>query len=157
MRFIKNLAIVAFIILTFNGVSAQMMGGYGGKYSYYGMMEEPNISYPGEYYGYYQNYPYGYNMPMMGGYGGYGGYGMMGGGMMGGYGMMGAYPGYGMGYTGGFGFLFLLIIIAVVVIVYYSSKGKKPVSSAKEVLNMRLAKGEITMEEYKELLEAVEK
>ncbi|GEM_PF-6319090 len=157
MSITQKLAILYAILITLGTAGAQMMGGYG-EGGYYGMMGapgygfEPNTSY----YSYrgYQTYPYGYGgMPM-------GGYGMMGGmmpmmGGYGGYGMMGAYPGYGMGYSGGWFLLLLLIAVAAVLIYYARGKEAAP-SSAKDILDMRLAKGEITQEEYQKLREVIE-
>ncbi len=156
MRITHKSTMLFAILIAIGTASAQMMGGYGA--GGYGMMGapgygfEPNTSY---YYRGYGNYPYEYG-GMMGGYGmmpmmGYAGMG----GMMGGYGMMGAYPAYGMGYSGGWFLLLLLIAIAVVLIYYARGREARP-SSAREILDIRLAKGEITQEEYKKLREVIE-
>jgi uncharacterized membrane protein len=153
----KKMVTVYALLISLGAAAAQMMGGYGE--GGYGMMGapgygiEPNTSY----YSYrgYQTYPYGCGGMPMGGYG-MGGYGMMP--MMGGYGgygMMGAYPGYGMGYSGGW--LLLLLFIAVAVVLIYYARGKETAPSrAKDILDMRLAKGEITQEEYKKLRGVIE-
>ena len=153
MSITQKLAILYAILITLGTAGAQMMGYREGGYGMMGAPGygfEPNTSY----YSYrgYQTYPYGYGgMPM-------GGYGMMGGmmPMMGGYGggMMGAYPGYGMGYSGGW---LLLLLIAVAVVLIYYARGKEAApSSAKDILDMRLARGEITLEEYQRLREVIE-
>ena len=141
MKATEKIAIVYVLLMAAGAVSAQMMGyGEGG----YGMMGAPGYGFVPNtsYYQGYQAYPYGYGgmpmgmMPMMGGYGG---------------GMMGAYPGVMFG-----GWFLLLILIAAVVVVVYYARGREAPSSAKDILDMRLAKGEITLEEYRKLREVIE-
>ncbi|MCA0988523.1 SHOCT domain-containing protein [Guptibacillus algicola] len=65
--------------------------------------------------------------------------------------------GGGMGGMGGgffgFGFLFILIIIAIIIVVFWMRKPNSHKSSkgSTEILKERLAKGEITEEEYEQL------
>jgi len=81
----------------------------------------------------------------LGGFGGMMGPGMMGPGMMG-PGMMG-----GGGY-GGFGLLTLLLLVAgVVLIVLAFTRREGRSDGALEILKQRLARGEITPEQYEEL------
>ncbi len=80
----------------------------------------------------------------LGGFGGMMGPGMMGPGMMGGWGM-------GRGY-GGFGLLTLLLLIGgVVLIVLAFTRREGRSDGALEILKQRLARGEITSEQYEEL------
>ena len=81
----------------------------------------------------------------LGGFGGMMGPGMMGPGMMG-PGMMG-----GGGY-GGFGLLTLLLLVAgVVLIVLAFTRREGRSDGALEILKQRLARGEVTPEQYEEL------
>ncbi len=77
-----------------------------------------------------------------------GGWGMMGPGMMG-PGMMGRW-GYGPG--GGFGLLTFLLLIAgiVLVVLAFTRKEGRPADTL-EILKTRLAKGEITKEQFEDL------
>ena len=86
----------------------------------------------------------------LGGFGGMMGPGMMGPGMMG-PGMMG--PGMmGGGGYGGFGLLTLLLLVAgVVLIVLAFTRREGRSDGALEILKQRLARGEITPEQYEEL------
>lgn len=80
----------------------------------------------------------------LGGFGGMMGPGMMGPGMMGGWGM-------GRGY-GGFGLLTLLLLIGgVVLLVLAFTRREGRSDGALEILKQRLARGEITSEQYEEL------
>ena len=90
-----------------------------------------------------------------------GGFGMMGPGMMGpgmmGPGMMGGGGMMGRGF-GGFGLLtFLLLVAGVVLIVlaFTRREGRQP-DGAIEILKQRLARGEITREQYEELKQALQ-
>ncbi len=77
-----------------------------------------------------------------------GGWGMMGPGMMG-PGMMGRW-GYGLG--GGFGLLtFLLLIAGIVLVVLAFTRKDGKTGDSLEILKTRLAKGEITKEQFEEL------
>lgn len=81
--------------------------------------------------------------------GGMMGPGMMGPGMMGGWGPGGGFLG------GGFGLLFLLLIVAGVVFVVFGltrkdSRGTAP-DEPLQILRARLARGEITKEQFEEL------
>ena len=85
----------------------------------------------------------------LGGFGGMMGPGMMGPGMMG-PGMMGGW-GMGRGY-GGFGLLTLLLLIGgVVLLVLAFTRREGRSDGALEILKQRLARGEITLEQYEEL------
>ncbi len=82
----------------------------------------------------------------------WGGWGMMGPGMMG-PGMMGRW-GYGPG--GGFGLLTFLLLVAGVVLIVLAFARKEPKSSEPlEILKARLAKGEVTKEQFEELRQAL--
>jgi len=79
--------------------------------------------------------------------------GMMGRGMMGGWG-----PGAGFmgGFGGGFGLLFLLLVIAgVVLIVSGLTRKDAKADDALQILRARMARGEITKEQFEELKEAL--
>lgn len=77
-----------------------------------------------------------------------GGWGMMGPGMMGGRGMM--------GYGFGFGPLAFLLLIAGIVLVVLAFARKEPkVDEPLGILKARLAKGEITIEQFEELKKAL--
>src|SRR3989304_4237636 len=75
----------------------------------------------------------------LGGFGGMMGPGMMGPGMMGG------------GGYGGFGLLTLLLVAGVVLIVLAFTRREGRSDGALEILKQRLARGEITPEQYEEL------
>ena len=79
--------------------------------------------------------------------------GMMGRGMMGGWGPGGGFVG---GFGGGFGLLFLLLVIAGVVLIVsgLTRKEAKP-DEPLQVLRGRLARGEITKEQFEELKEVL--
>lgn len=73
-----------------------------------------------------------------------GGWGMMGPGMMGGRGMM--------GYGFGFGPLaFLLLIVGIVLVALAFMRKESKAGDSLEILKTRLAKGEITKEQFEEL------
>lgn len=79
--------------------------------------------------------------------------GMMGRGMMGGWG-----PGAGFvgGFGGGLGLLFLLLVIAgVVLIVSGLTRKDAKADDVLQILRARLARGEITKEQFEELKEAL--
>lgn len=81
--------------------------------------------------------------------------GMMGPGHMMGRGMMGG-GGAGFGFGGGFGLLFLLLLVAgVVLIVSGLTRKDARTDDALQILRARLARGEITKEQYEELKEAL--
>ena len=86
----------------------------------------------------------------LGGFGGKMGQGM-GPGMMGPGGMMGGY-GYGRGFGGGLGLLTLVLLIGgVVLIVLAFTRREGRGDGALEILKQRLARGEITPEQFEEL------
>jgi len=73
-----------------------------------------------------------------------GGWGMMGPGMMGGRGMM--------GYGFGFGPLaFLLLVVGVVLVVLAFTRRESKPDDTLQILKARLARGEITKEQFEEL------
>ncbi len=77
----------------------------------------------------------------------WGGWGMMGPGMMGRW-------GYGPG--GGFGLLTFLLLVAGVVLIVLAFTRKEPKGSEPlEILKARLAKGEVTKEQFEELRQAL--
>ncbi len=80
------------------------------------------------------------------------GFGMMGPGMMG-PGMMGR---GGWGGPGGFGFLTLLLLVGgiALVVLALTRKESRP-EEPLEILKIRLARGEITKEQYEELAQAL--
>jgi putative membrane protein len=82
--------------------------------------------------------------------------GMMGRGMMGGW---GPGPGFVGGFGGGFGLLFLLLVIAGVVLIVsgLTRRDVKGTTSDEplQILRARLARGEITKEEFEDLKEAL--
>lgn len=76
--------------------------------------------------------------------------GMMGRGMMGGWG-----PGFGFG--GAFGLLILLLVIGGVVLIVTGLTRKGPaVDEPLQILRARLARGEITKEQFDELKQALQ-
>ena len=80
-----------------------------------------------------------------------GGFGMMGPGMMG-PGMMGGWGyGRGFGWFGGFALLTLLLLVAGVALIVLAVTRREAPNGALEVLKQRLARGEITPEQYAEL------
>ena len=81
-----------------------------------------------------------------------GGWGMMGPGMMGGRGpSTGLGPGM-MGYGFGFGPLaFLLLIVGIVLVVLAFTRKESKAGDSLEILKTRLARGEITKEQFEEL------
>lgn len=89
-------------------------------------------------------------LPVLGmslwGFGGMMGPGMMGRGMMGGY-----------GFGGGFGLLVLLLLIGgiVLIVLGFTRKETKP-EEPLEILKRRLARGEITKEQFEELKQALQ-
>ena len=62
--------------------------------------------------------------------------------------------GFGMGFGW---FIPLLLIVGVVYFFNENNKNRDEKSSAKEILDVRLAKGEITAEEYAELSKALKR
>ncbi|NOZ59746.1 MAG: SHOCT domain-containing protein [Euryarchaeota archaeon] len=64
----------------------------------------------------------------------------------------GAYPGYSPGWFQ----LVLLLLAAGVLLAYYARSGERASSGARDILDMRLARGEITLEEYRKLREVIE-
>jgi uncharacterized membrane protein len=85
--------------------------------------------------------------------------GMMGPGAMMGRGMMGGWgprAGFFGGFGGGFGLLFLLLVVAGVALII-SGLTRKDVKDddARQILRARLARGEITKEQFEELKEAL--
>ena len=86
-----------------------------------------------------------------------GGWGMMGPGMMGGRGpSTGLGPGM-MGYGFGFGPLVLLVLIAGVVLLVLAVTRKEPkTDESLGILKARLAKGEITREQFEELKQVLQ-
>jgi len=82
---------------------------------------------------------------------GVGGWGwMMGPGMMG-PGMMGRWGGWGWGCGGLVGLVLLLLLVAGVALVVVGLARRERSDSALEILRERLARGEITAEQYEEL------
>lgn len=81
---------------------------------------------------------------------GFGGFGMMGGRGMMGPGMMGGW--YGGGFRWG-GLLFIALVVVGIVLIARGLLGRPAASSdgALEILRQRLAKGEITKDQYEEL------
>jgi len=81
---------------------------------------------------------------------GFGGFGMMGPGMMGGRGMMGGWSGGGFGWGG---LLFIALVIVGIVLIARGLLARPAATSdgALEILRQRLAKGEITKEQFEEL------
>ena len=78
------------------------------------------------------------------------GFGMMGPGMMG-------HGAWGGGWSAGFGPLILLILVAGIVLVVLGFTRREPRPEAPlEVLKRRLARGEITREQYEELRQALQ-
>ena len=91
-------------------------------------------------------------LPLLGGMSMMGGWGMMGPGMMGpGFGGRGG-GGWGMPFFGGLFWLLILAGIVLVVVSYARRNGATPSAGVGEapldILKRRLAKGEITREEY---------
>lgn len=91
-------------------------------------------------------------LPVLGmslwGFGGMMGPGMMGRGMMGGYG----------GGFGGWGLLTLLLVIVGVVLIVRGLAGRAPQADEPlAILRQRLARGEITKEQYEELKQALQR
>ncbi len=133
MRIVDLLAAVGLVLLI-PGAGLSYAPGYGGYYS--GATAYPNSS-----------YLQGYQCPHESGVQSYGG--MMGSMPMGGYGY------YGAGSSGWFPVL-LLLIAAAVLLVYYTRGGGEQ-RDAKDILDMRLARGEISLEEYQKLREVIER
>ncbi|MCS7235704.1 MAG: SHOCT domain-containing protein [Armatimonadota bacterium] len=85
-----------------------------------------------------------------------GGWGwMMGPGMMG-PGMMGRWGGWGWGWGGLVGLAVLLLLVAGVALVVVGLTRREPSGRALEILRERLARGEITPEQYEELLKLLQ-
>jgi uncharacterized membrane protein len=85
--------------------------------------------------------------------GGFGmmGPGMMGPGMMGGWGHSGAF-----GWFGGLGLLALWLLVAGVLLIVLALTRRATPDGAPEILKQRLARGEITPEQYAELKRALQ-
>lgn len=84
-----------------------------------------------------------------------GGFGMMGPGHMFGRGMMGGW--YGGGGFGWMGLLILVLVIAGVILIIRGLAGRTPAASEPvEILKQRLARGEITKDQYEDLKKALQ-